>query len=76
MSSTASLNLLTFKPLSPNPTTLKLELFECVWPFGGVGAWRVKNITLKKKKTFRVRKNLYYLVDGNQFQLSSYIQLW
>ena len=44
-----------FKPLNDNSTkwsnTLK-QLFDCVWPFRGVGAWRFK------KRAIRLRQSL------------------
>ena len=41
-----------------NLSTVADELFECVWSFCGIGAWRVK---FKKKKLMTIIFNDYYV---------------
>ena len=44
------------------------ELFECVWPFCGIGAWRVKvtsdnldeSMNASKKKKVQTSLNVYF----------------
>ena len=53
------------------------ELFECVWTFCGIGAWRVNNMITASimKELIHGQINFIKFVEPNKFD-NVYIKIW